>query len=484
MSKERGFLEYGRRDPGYRPREERVKDFKSVELRLADEEIHQQVARCMDCGTPFCHGYGCPLNNIIPEFNDHVYHQRWKEALDLLLSTSPFPEVTGRVCPALCEGSCVLGIHSEPVTIRQIELAVVEKGFERGYIVPQPPKTRRAERVAIVGAGPAGLSAADLLNRAGFPVVVYEAAAKPGGVLRYGIPDFKLEKWILDRRIQLMKDEGIVFETGVQVGTDLSYRFLKGHYDAVVLTGGARESRDLKVPGRELKGIHFAMQFLVQQNQRTGGEPIEGEEITARDKQVVIIGGGDTGSDCLGTAVRQGAKRVHQFEILPKPPPTRAVNTPWPMWPNMLRESSSHKEGGERRWCVSTKEFVGENGHVRRLKGIEVEWVAKPGGGAPAPQEKPGTDFTVDADLVLLAMGFSGPGKNQLIPDLGLEVDRNGFVRRHDDNMTSVPGVFVAGDMTQGASLVVRAISDGREAAQGVIAYLSARRPPNGPDSK
>jgi glutamate synthase (NADPH/NADH) small chain len=338
--------------------------------------------------------------------------------------------------------------------------------------------------VAIIGAGPAGLGAADRLNRAGFSVVVYENAAKPGGILRYGIPDFKLEKWILDRRIQLMEDEGIVFETGVNVGTDISFRFLQGHFDAIVLTGGAREPRDLKVPGRDLKGIHQAMEFLVQQNKRLGGEPVEGEAISAENKSVVIIGGGDTGSDCLGTALRQGAKRVYQFEILPKPPPVRDERTPWPLWPNMLRESSSHKEGGERRWCVATKALVGEHGHVRRLSGVEVEWKARPEGGSPIPQEKPGTEFEVEADLVLLAMGFVGPGKNKLVEDLKLEVDRAGFIRRFDGNRTRIPGVFVAGDMTRGASLVVRAIADGREAGNGVIAFLSARRGEKRPDSK
>jgi glutamate synthase (NADPH/NADH) small chain len=474
MSKERGFLEIQRKEPGYRSKDQRLKDYHAVELRLTDEELYQQANRCMDCGTPFCHGCGCPLWNVIPEFNDHIYNHRWKEALDILLTTNPFPEFMGRICPALCEGSCVLGINAEPVTIRQIELAIIEKGFERGYIVPQPPQMRNNMSVAVIGSGPAGLAVAEVLNKHGYSIVVYENHAKPGGILRYGIPEFKLEKWVVDRRIKLMQDEGVVFETGVEVGKDLSYRFLQGRYNAVVLTGGAREPRDLKIPGRDLKGIHYAMTYLIQQNKRLNGEPIKAEdEIFAKDKTVVIIGGGDTGADCLGTALRQGAKKVYQFEILPKPPEKRDPNTPWPMWPNMLRESSSHKEGGERRWCIDTKEFLGENGNVKRMRCVEVEWVRQQGGKGPVPKEKPGTEFTVDANLVLLAMGFVGPGKNKMVEELGVEFDKRGFIKRNENNMTNIPGLFVAGDMTQGASLVVRAMADGIQTANGVMSYLS-----------
>jgi glutamate synthase (NADPH/NADH) small chain len=324
----------------------------------------------MDCGVPFCHGCGCPLANVIPEFNDHVYHHRWKEALDLLLTTNPFPEFTGRICPAPCEGSCVLGINDQPVSIRQVELAIVEKAFERGYLGPHPPAERRPERVAVIGSGPAGLSAAQFLNQAGFRVTVYENAPKPGGILRYGIPSFKLEKWVLDRRVRLMEEEGVQFETCVEIGRDISLRFLTKRFDALVLTGGAREPRDLKVPGRELRGIHFAMPYLTQQNLRLEGEPVPPDgEIVAKGKNVVVVGGGDTGADCLGTALRQGARRVWQLEILPQPPPTRPASTPWPAWPNILRESSSHKEGGERRWCVNTRRFTGEDGQLRQLHG-------------------------------------------------------------------------------------------------------------------
>jgi glutamate synthase (NADPH/NADH) small chain len=477
MGKVTGFMEYERQDPGYRPADERVRDYRAVELRPSEAELAEQAARCMDCGTPFCHGCGCPLLNVIPEFNDHVYHGRWKEALDILLATNNFPEFTGRICPALCEGSCVLGINKEPVAIRQIELAIIEKAFECGYMAPQPPKTRFDQRVAVIGSGPAGLAAADTLNHAGYKVVVYDSAAKPGGILRYGIPEFKLEKAVVDRRLRLMEAEGVVFENGVTVGEDLSYGYLRSRFDAVCLSGGAREPRDLKVPGRELKGIHFAMEFLIQQNKRLGGEPVDpAREIHAGGKNVVIIGGGDTGADCLGTSLRQGARQVVQMEILPEPPPTRSVSTPWPLWPLQLRVSSSHKEGGVRRWSVATQELIGEQGVVRALRAVEVEWVAPAQGGRPAMKEKPGTEFVVEADLVLLAMGFSGPGRNRIVEELKIRTEPNGSIWRDGRNMTSMPGIFVAGDMSMGASLVVRAMMDGRNAAVGVAAYLEDQR--------
>lgn len=375
----------------------------------------------------------------------------------------------------------MLGINAEPVTIRQIELAIAEHGYDLGHMKARPPAVRLAQKVAVVGSGPAGLAVADSLNRAGVCVTVYENMPKPGGILRYGIPDFKLEKWIVDRRVALMQEEGVRFECGVEVGRDVSHRFLRDRFDAVVLTGGAREPRDIKATGRDLHGIHFAMSFLVQQNLRNDGvTPDPATAIHARGCSVVVIGGGDTGADCVGTAIRQGAKAVRQFEILPKPPPVRAPETPWPAWPHMLRTSSSHNEGCERRWNVTTKAFVGDNGHVRSMQCAEVEWKAPAGGGAVQPVEKPGSGFTVEADLVLLAMGFVGPGKNHLVDELGLRRDNRGFVARDAAGMTSERGVFVAGDMTQGASLVVRAMADGIRVAAAVCRFLSVPTPHGG----
>jgi glutamate synthase (NADPH) small chain len=475
MTKDKGFLEIRRKDPGYRPVEERVRDYRAVELPPTDPYVAEQSSRCMECGIPFCHGGGCPLNNAIPEFNALASSGRWAEALDILLSTNSFPEFTGRICPAPCETSCVAGLNGEAVTIRQIELAIIEKGFELGLMNPRLPEARLKESVAIVGSGPAGLAAANWLNKAGYSVTVFEDAAKAGGILRYGIPDFKLEKSVVDRRIDLMKAEGVVFEMGVEIGRDISHRYLKDRFNAIILTGGAREPRDIKVPGRDLKGIHFAMHFLLQQNKRSGGEQIpKHAEILATDRTVLVIGGGDTGSDCVGTSVRQGAKNVLQVEILPKPPPQRSPRTPWPQWPDMLRESSSHKEGCERRWCITTKEFIGEEGRVSKVRCATVEWVPGPDG-RPVPQETPGSEFVVNADLVLLAMGFVGPGKNYLVERLGIKLDSRGFVQRDANGMTSDPGTFVAGDMTQGASLVVRAIDDGQKTAAGVIRYLRGK---------
>lgn len=476
MGKVTGFMEFERHDPGYRPVAERVKDFNAVELRPSEAEVREQAARCMDCGTPFCHCSGCPVENVIPEFNEHVYQGRWKEALDILLSKDNFPEFTGRICPAPCEGACVLGINKEPVSIRQIELAIIEKGFELGYMKPEPPAVRRKERVAVLGSGPAGLAIADSLNHAGYGVVVYDSDEKPGGILRYGIPEFKLGKWVVDRRIQLMQTEGVVFENLVRVGEDISYHYLQNRFDAICLAGGAREARDIKAPGRDLKGIHFAMDFLIQQNKRLGGESVTpGTDILAGGKTVLVIGGGDTGSDCVGTSVRQGAKSVTQIEILPQPPPTRSPNTPWPMWPVKMRTSSSHQEGCTRRWSVATKEFMGREGSVQSVRAVEVEWVTPAGGGRPALVEKPGSEFVIEADLILLAMGFTGPERNKIVEGLGIKTEPSGVIWRDTQNMTNIPGIFVAGDMTQGASLVVRAIRDGRQAAAGMARYLEGQ---------
>lgn len=476
MGKPTGFMEYGRREPGYRPVQERVQDYRAVELRFTEEGVVEQAARCMDCGTPFCHGCGCPLQNVIPEWNDHVYHGRWGEALEILLATNNFPEFTGRICPAPCEGSCVLGINSEPVTIRQIELMIIERAFEQGMVKPRPPAVRRDERVAVIGSGPAGLAVADTLNRRGFRVVVYDSAARAGGILRYGIPEFKLEKAVVDRRIALMEAEGVDFEMGVRVGEDISYQYLRGRFDAVCLCAGARQPRDLAVPGRDLASIHFAMDYLMQQNRRLAGETVDpAREILAGGRNVLVIGGGDTGSDCVGTAIRQGAASVTQVEILPKPPPARAETTPWPMWPHMLRTSSSHKEGCERHWNLATREFRGSNGQVTGVATVDVEWEVPRGGGRPVMRELPGTHREWKADLVLLAMGFTGPKPNRMVTDLGLRTGNGGVVWRDASNMTNVPGIFVSGDMSIGASLVVRAIRDGRQAASGIEGYLDSR---------
>jgi glutamate synthase (NADPH/NADH) small chain len=466
------FLEIQRKDPGNRPKDERLRDYRNVELQLSHTEIQRQSARCMDCGTPFCHAYGCPISNVIPEMNDWVYRGKWREALSILLSTNNFPEFTGRVCPAPCEAACVAGINGEPVTIRQLELAIIEKGFETGNIHAAHPELRFDKRAAVIGAGPAGLSVADTLNKAGYPVIVYDSARYPGGILRYGIPDFKLEKWIVERRVRLMEGEGVIFETGVTVGEDLSYGYLRDRFDAICIACGAREPRDLLVPGRDLKEIHFAMDYLTQQNKRLGDETIDpSREITAQGKTVVVIGGGDTGSDCLGTALRQGAKRVYQLEILPKPPVERSKSTPWPIWPIMLHETHAHQEGGELYWSVKTKEFLGENGVLKKLHCVEVDWCLGEGGRL-VPKEIEGTDFEVEADMVILAMGFVGPGEIRIIEEMGVELDDRGNVQADDHNMTNVAGLFVAGDSNLGQSLVVRAIADGRKAAQGIRAYL------------
>lgn len=472
MGRVGGFLDFNRKEPGYRKVSERLRDYKPVEKQLPEAEIRAQAARCMDCGTPFCHGCGCPLANVVPEVNDYVYQGRWQEALDILLSTNNFPEFTGRLCPALCEPACVLGINDDPVTIRQIELVVIEKGFEKGYMRARPPHKRISRSVAVIGSGPAGLTVADDLNRAGCDIVVYERAQNAGGILRYGIPDFKLEKRIIDRRINLMRDEGVSFEYGVSIGDDISFRYLQDRYDAVCIAGGSRTPRDLDVPGRELYGIHFAMDFLVQQNMRLSGEDIDGmEEIDAAGRNVLILGGGDTGADCLGTALRQGARKVYQYEIMPRPPEERPGDQPWPAWPDIMRESSSHKEGGERRWGVSTKAFKGKEGHVVEASGVEVEWTGNEDGSTKMKELKDGK-FSVKVDLVLLALGFVGPGRVPYLEDLGLELDERGNIKIDEHGMTSIEGVFAAGDLARGQSLIVRAICDGKHTARGILAWM------------
>ncbi|MCC6856956.1 MAG: glutamate synthase subunit beta [Bryobacterales bacterium] len=469
MGKITGFMEYAREMPGRRPVEERINDWFEIYVEFPEDKVRRQGARCMDCGVPFCHT-GCPLNNLIPDFNDLVYRGRWKEASRALHSTNNFPEFTGRVCPAPCEAACVLGINEPPVAIKQVEKEIVERAFEEGWIRAEAPPVRSGKRVAVVGSGPAGLAAAQQLNRFGHLVTVFEKADRLGGLLRYGIPDFKLEKHFVDRRLGLMEEEGIRFQTNAHVGRNVSVEDLRAEFDAILLAGGAEQPRDLPVPGRELKGIHFAMEFLPQQNRRNAGDrPAAETEILAAGKRVVIIGGGDTGADCLGTSHRQKALAVHQFELLPRPPEERSPLTPWPLWPMQLRTESSHEEGGFREWSVSTTGFSGdEQGNVRRLHAVRV-------GPPPRFEPVPGTEFTLEADLVLLAMGFTGPVRNGMLEQLGVALDPRGNVAVDENWMTSAPGVFAAGDMQRGQSLVVWALAGGRKAAESIHRYLARR---------
>jgi glutamate synthase (NADPH/NADH) small chain len=457
-------MEHTRELPARRPVAERVNDFREVYQDFPEQKLRLQGARCMDCGVPFCHT-GCPLNNVIPDWNDLVYRDRWRDAVRALHATNNFPEFTGRICPAPCEAACVLGINSPPVTIKQIEQAIIEHAFREGWIRPELPPHRTGKRVAVVGSGPSGLAAAQQLNRAGHWVTVFEKADRIGGLLRYGIPDFKLEKRILDRRLEQMTREGVVFKTRKHIGQDVAVEELGGEFDAILLAGGAESPRDLKVRGRELAGIHFAMEYLPQQNRHVAGEAVTGQ-ILATGRRVVIIGGGDTGADCLGTAHRQQPKSVHQFEIMPMPPLERSVNTPWPLWPLQLRTESAHEEGGTREWAVATTRFSGdENGRVKQLHAIRV-------GPPPKFEPIPETDFTIEANLVLIAMGFLGPVKNGMLESLGVQLDARGNVECDANHMTSVPGVFAGGDMRRGQSLVVWAISEGRKAARGIDKYL------------
>ena len=471
MGKATGFIEFARLKSPARPVTERVGDFRHVQLPFAAEELTRQSARCMDCGVPFCH-QGCPLGNQIPEWNDLVYRGAWRAAIERLHATNNFPEFTGLLCPAPCEGACVLALNRDAVTIKSIELAIVDRAFEEGWIVPEPPVVRTWKKVAVIGSGPAGLAAAAELNRAGHTVTVFEKADRIGGLLRYGIPEFKLEKRVLDRRLELLEAEGVVFRPGVHVGVDVAAADLRRDFDAVLLAGGAGQPRDLAVPGRELQGVHFAMEYLTEQNRACEGDVRGTQAISAAGKHVVIIGGGDTGADCLGTAHRQGARSVTQLELMPQPPAERAADNPWPLWPHVFRTSSAHEEGGERQYAVATTHFSGDpDGRVHRLHGHRV----RPGsnGGRPAFAAESGTDFDIPADLVLLAMGFTGPEKSRLIDELEVTMTDRGTVWRDDGWQTNVPGVFAAGDPQRGQSLTVWAIADGRQAAAAIDRYVS-----------
>jgi glutamate synthase (NADPH) small chain len=462
MGKNTGFMEIAREVPTRRPVETRVNDWFEIYEDFANDKVQAQGARCMDCGIPFCHT-GCPLNNIIPDWNDLVYRGRWKEAVRVLHATNNFPEFTGRICPAPCEAACVLGITEPPVTIKVIERTIIDHAFSEGWIQPQFPAEHSSKRVAVVGSGPAGMAVAQQLARAGHNVTVFEKSDKIGGLLRYGIPDFKMEKHLIDRRIQQMEKEGVEFLTKSHV---TSLADLRKQFQAVVLAMGAEHPRDLPVPGRELKGIHFAMDFLPQQNRRVAGLKVHEADILATGKHVVIIGGGDTGADCLGTSHRHKAKSIVQFEIMPMPPESRASSTPWPLWPLQLRVESSHEEGGKRDWSVATVRFEGDQlGNVKKLRAIRV-------GPAPRFEPIPGTEFTLDAELVLLAMGFTGPVKNGLLEEPGLELDARGNVRTDKNYQSSIPGIFAVGDARRGQSLVVWAIAEGRKGAEAVDAYL------------
>ena len=466
MGNPTGFMEIARVTFERRPIEERILDWNEVYKDFPEDKLKAQASRCMDCGVPFCHP-GCPISNLIPEWNDLVYRGLWREALDRLHKTNNFPEFTGRVCPAPCEGSCVLGINADPVTIKNIEISIIDRAFKEGIVKASPPAVRTGKKVAVVGSGPAGLAGAAQLNHAGHWVTVFERADRIGGLLRYGIPEFKMEKRVLDRRLNIMTEEGVTFRTNANVGVNVSVEELRGNFDAILLSGGATAPRDLPVPGRDLKGIHFAMEYLTLQNKRCEGDTIpDSQFITAKDKHVVIIGGGDTGADCLGTSHRQGARSIVQFELLPKPPLERAADNPWPNWPNIFRTSSAHEEGGGREYCVLTKSFTGRDGQVEQLHAVRVEFEGR------NMREVPGSEFTINADLVLLAMGFLGPERNGMLGQLGVNINERGNVATDTEKMTSIPGIFAAGDMSRGQSLVVWAIREGRVAARCMDKYL------------
>ncbi|MCH2525786.1 MAG: glutamate synthase subunit beta [Dehalococcoidia bacterium] len=475
MGKSTGFMEFQRRTPEKRAIAERLRDSKELYNTWPEKDIKDQGARCMNCAVPFCHT-GCPLGNLIPEWNHLVYTGQWESALVRLHSTNNFPEFTGRICPAPCEPACVLSINQDPVTIEYIEKAIVDKGFEEGWIKPEPPKTRTGKNVAVIGSGPAGLAASQQLNRAGHTVTLFERDEYIGGLLRLGIPDFKLDKNIVQRRVDLMAEEGVIFKPNTEVGVDISVEDINKEFDAICITIGACEPRELPVAGRDLYGVHLAMDYLPQQNRRIAGDKIDpSESISAEGKRVVILGGGDTGADCLGTAHRQGAEIVYQLELLPKPPETRGSNNPWPQWPLILRTSSAHEEGGSRDYNILTKGFSGSQGKVERLDAVRVEWGKPDESGRPVMSEIPDSAFSIEVDLVLLAMGFIHPEHEGLIKDLGIDLDDRGNISTNSDRMTSIPGIFAGGDSVRGASLVVWAIAEGRQVAHGIDKYLSGQ---------
>jgi glutamate synthase (NADPH) small chain len=473
MGKPTGFLEFTRELPGKKSPKDRVKHYNEFVERLDDVKLNEQSARCMNCGIPFCHN-GCPLGNVIPEFNDAVYRKNWAEAYEILSSTNNFPEFTGRICPAPCESSCVLGINQPPVAIEEIEKHIIEIAFDKGLVKPNAPKIRTGKKVAVIGSGPAGMAAAAQLNSAGHQVTVYERDDAPGGLLRYGIPDFKLEKWVVDRRIKLMQAEGIEFRCNAHVGVNVSINDILREYHAIVLAGGSTIPRDLPVTGRPLKGIHFAMDFLKQQNKRVANIALQQEDVLATGKNVVVIGGGDTGSDCVGTSNRHGATSVTQFELMPMPPSERTPHMPWPSYPMILKTTSSHEEGVERHWAIATKAFVGDaEGHLKALKVIDLEWATSEDGRPARFVEKEGSERELPCELALLAMGFIHPQQEGLLSQLGVELDERGNVKATERNyQTNIAKIFTAGDMRRGQSLVVWAISEGRECARKVDEFL------------
>jgi glutamate synthase (NADPH) small chain len=474
MGKPTGFLEYNRELPAKRPAKERLHDFNEFVERYSEPKLNQQAARCMNCGIPFCHS-GCPLGNIIPEFNDAVYRQSWAEAYDILSSTNNFPEFTGRICPAPCESACVLGINQPPVAIEEIEKHIIEIAFDKGFVKGKEPKIRTGKKVAVIGSGPAGMAAAAQLNYAGHQVTVFERDEAPGGLLRFGIPDFKLEKWVIDRRIKLMEAEGVVFKCNANVGVNVRINDLLREFHSIVLAGGSTIPRNLDIPGRDLKGVHFAMDFLTQQNRRVAGKSIKEEELLATGKNVVVIGGGDTGSDCVGTSNRHSAKTVTQFELLPKPPEARTSYMPWPTYPMVLKTSSSHEEGCERQWAIATKKFVGdEQGNLKGVVICTLEWKLGEDGRPAHFVEVPGSEKEIPCELALLAMGFVHPQHEGLITELDVELDNRGNVKATEKSyQTNIQKIFTAGDMRRGQSLVVWAISEGRECARKVDEHLS-----------